>query len=125
MEHRHIPASRDGSIPSAKTRFWRGEDNFLEEKWYGRCAICGELICPPKPWYFIRSDIYDDYLGPLTHPIDGYHETWIVNVDVYIDTGEERYLERREYVYMLARNSPTGAFWYQCSASYSRVYGDG
>ncbi len=35
------------------------------------------------------SDIYDDYLGPLTHPIDGYHETWIVNVDVYIDTGEE------------------------------------
>ena len=31
MEHRHIPASKDGSIPSAKTRFWRGEDNFLEE----------------------------------------------------------------------------------------------
>jgi len=30
MEHRHIPASKDGSIPSAKTRFWRGEDNFLE-----------------------------------------------------------------------------------------------
>ena len=44
MEHRHIPASKDGSIPSAKTRFWRGEDNFLEDVWYGRCAICGELI---------------------------------------------------------------------------------
>ena len=39
MEHRHIPASKDGSIPSAKTRFWRGEDNFLEEKWYGRCVV--------------------------------------------------------------------------------------
>ena len=39
MEHRHIPASKDGSIPSAKTRFWRGEDNFLEDVWYGRCAI--------------------------------------------------------------------------------------
>ena len=50
MEHRHIPASKDGSIPSAKTRFWRGEDNFLEDVWYGRCAICGELIRPPKPW---------------------------------------------------------------------------
>ncbi len=46
MEHRHIPASKDGSIPSAKTRFWRGEDNFLEDVWYGRCAICGELIRP-------------------------------------------------------------------------------
>jgi len=55
MEHRHIPASKDGSIPSAKTRFWRGEDNFLEDVWYGRCAICGELIRPPKPWYFIRN----------------------------------------------------------------------
>ncbi len=43
MEHRHIPASKDGSIPSAKTRFWRGEDNFLEDVWYGRCAICGAL----------------------------------------------------------------------------------
>lgn len=38
-----------------KTRFWRGEDNFLEDVWYGRCAICGELIRPPKPWYFIRN----------------------------------------------------------------------
>lgn len=55
MEHRHIPASRDGSIRSAKTRFWRGQDNFLEDVWYGRCAICGELIRPPKPWYFIRN----------------------------------------------------------------------
>mgnify|MGYP000804628056 len=82
-------------------------------------------IAPYVAAGLFASDIYDDYLGPLTHPIDGYHETWIVNVDVYIDTGEERYLERREYVYMLARNSPTGAFWYQCSASYSRVYGDG
>lgn len=53
------------------------------------------------------SDIYDDYLGPIDASNCGYHETWIVNVDVYIDTGEERYLERREYVYMLARNSPT------------------
>lgn len=54
MEHRHIPALKDGSIPSAKTRFWRGEDNFLEEKWYGRCAICGELICPPKHWNWLQ-----------------------------------------------------------------------
>ena len=44
MEHRHIPASKDGSIPSAKTRFWRGEDNFLEDVWYGRCAICAAEI---------------------------------------------------------------------------------
>ena len=26
MEHRHIPASKDGSIPSAKTRFWLEEN---------------------------------------------------------------------------------------------------
>ena len=54
MEHRHIPASKDGSIPSAKTRFWRGEDNFLEDVWYGRCAICDELICPPKHWNWLQ-----------------------------------------------------------------------
>ena len=64
MEHRHIPASRDGSIPSAKTRFWRGEDNFLEEKWYGRCAICGELICPPKYWQLLRRAV----AGPANVP---------------------------------------------------------
>lgn len=44
MEHRHIPAAKDGSIPDAKTRFRRGQDIFLEDVWYGRCAICGELI---------------------------------------------------------------------------------
>ena len=41
MEHRHIPAAKDGSIPDAKTRFRRGQDIFLEDVWYGRCAICG------------------------------------------------------------------------------------
>ena len=50
MEHRHIPAAKDGSIPDAKTRFRRGQDIFLEDVWYGRCAICGELIRPPKLW---------------------------------------------------------------------------
>ena len=65
MEHRHIPASKDGSIPSAKTRFWRGEDNFLEDVWYGRCAICGELIRPPKPWYFIRNVLGYFFDGPV------------------------------------------------------------
>ena len=64
MEHRHIPASKDGSIPSAKTRFWRGEDNFLEDVWYGRCAICGELICPPKYWQLLRRAV----AGPANVP---------------------------------------------------------
>ena len=34
MEHRHIPAAKDGSIPDAKTRFRRGQecDTFVTEK---------------------------------------------------------------------------------------------
>lgn len=58
MEHRHIPAAKDGSIPDAKTRFRRGQDIFLEDVWYGRCAICGELIRPPKLWYWYRNGLF-------------------------------------------------------------------
>ena len=58
MEHRHIPAAKDDSIPDAKTRFRRGQDIFLEDVWYGRCAICGELIRPPKLWYWYRNGLF-------------------------------------------------------------------
>ena len=117
----------DASIQHVGERFWDNQSAKKNDaaRLITLVAAMMPEIAPYVAAGLFASDIYDDYLGPLTHPIDGYHETWIVNVDVYIDTGEERYLERREYVYMLARNSPTGAFWYQCSASYSRVYGDG
>ena len=26
--------------------------------WYGRCAICGELIRPPKLWYWYRNGLF-------------------------------------------------------------------
>ena len=117
----------DASIQHVGERFWDNQSAKKNDaaRLITLVAAMMPEIAPYVAAGLFASDIYDDYLGPLTHPIDGYHETWIVNVDVYIDTGEERYLERREYVHMLARNSPTGAFWYQCSASYSRVYGDG
>ena len=117
----------DASIQHVGERFWDNQSAKKNDaaRLITLVAAMMPEIAPYVAAGLFASDIYDDYLGPLTHPIDGYHETWIVNVDVYIDTGEERYLERREYVYMLARNSLTGAFWYQCSASYSRVYGDG
>ena len=117
----------DASIQHVGERFWDNQSAKKNDaaRLITLVAAMMPEIAPYVAAGLFASDIYDDYLGPLTHPIDGYHETWIVNVDVYIDTGEERYLELREYVYMLARNSPTGAFWYQCSASYSRVYGDG
>ena len=67
MEHRHIPAAKDGSIPDAKTRFRRGQDIFLEDVWYGRCAICGEavVLVPEQPFSASRCSVFSDpYLAP-------------------------------------------------------------
>lgn len=54
MEHHHIPSAGNGEPLNRKSIFLRGEDSFLRGVWYGRCAVCGELICPPKLWYWLR-----------------------------------------------------------------------
>lgn len=57
MEHQHIPSQTNGESLSKKAIFFRGEDSFLKDVWYGRCAICGEFIRPPKLWYWLRNGL--------------------------------------------------------------------
>lgn len=57
MEHRHIPSQANGEPLSKKAIFLRGEDSFLKDVWYGRCAVCGEFIRPPKLWYWLRNGL--------------------------------------------------------------------
>ena len=57
MEHCHIPSQANGEPLSKKAIFLRGEDSFLKDVWYGRCAVCGEFIRPPKLWYWLRNGL--------------------------------------------------------------------
>ena len=57
MEHRHIPSLENAVPLSKKEIIFRGEDSFLKDVWYGRCAVCGKFIRPPKLWYWLRSGL--------------------------------------------------------------------
>ena len=57
MEHRHIPSLENGVPLSKKEIIFRGEDSFLKDVWYGRCAVCGKFIRPPKLWYWLRNGL--------------------------------------------------------------------
>ena len=71
MEHRHIPAAKDGSIPDAKTRFRRGQDIFLEDVWYGRDLRRADppaeavVLVPERSFSASRCSVFSDpYLAP-------------------------------------------------------------
>ena len=53
IRHNHTPL-----LNSSKKRiFLIGDECFPKNVWYGRCGVCGELIRPPKIWYWLRRYI--------------------------------------------------------------------
>ena len=54
IHHNHTPLHNNGK---KKTIFLIGDECFQKGVWYGRCAVCGELIHPPKIWYWLRRCI--------------------------------------------------------------------
>ena len=47
---------RTAAFPTRKRVFGAGRTFFWRT--YGRCAICGELIRPPKLWYWYRNGLF-------------------------------------------------------------------
>lgn len=54
IHHNHTPLHNNSK---KKTIFLIGDECFQKGVWYGRCAVCGELIHPPKIWYWLRRCI--------------------------------------------------------------------
>ena len=54
IHHNHTPLHNNSK---KKTTFLIGDECFQKGVWYGRCAVCGELIHPPKIWYWLRRCI--------------------------------------------------------------------
>lgn len=70
----------------------------------------------------IAKEVYNFWLSMQLRPITGYHKAWSVSVDVYVDTGEQQYIENRKYIYLWARNSPSKQFWYPVVVVYTIFY---
>lgn len=54
IHHNHTPLHNNSK---KKTIFLIGDECFQKGVWYGHCAVCGELIHPPKIWYWLRRCI--------------------------------------------------------------------